>query len=80
MNSLRVSSYIVVNALVCCYLAFAAVAGAQDAAQRRPNVLFLRADDQRRDTIAAYGNPHIETPNLDRLVSEGFSFRQAYCR
>lgn len=43
-----------------------------------PNVLFLFADDQRADTIAAYGNPSIRTPNLDRLVERGFSFRSNY--
>lgn len=44
----------------------------------RPNVLFLFADDQRADTIGAWGNPHIRTPNLDRLTEEGFSFRTNY--
>lgn len=42
------------------------------------NVLFLFADDMRADTIAAHGNPHIKTPNLDRLVRRGFSFRGNY--
>ncbi|MDA2923618.1 sulfatase-like hydrolase/transferase [Acidobacteria bacterium AH-259-L09] len=45
----------------------------------RPNVLFLFSDDQRTDTIAAYGNRHIRTPSLDRLVQQGVSFRRAYC-
>ncbi len=51
-----------------------------DAAQAttRPNVLFLFADDQRADTIAAWGNPNIRTPNLDRLAAAGFSFRNNY--
>ena len=44
----------------------------------RPNVLFLFADDQRADTIAALGNSIIATPNLDRLVRSGVSFRRAY--
>jgi arylsulfatase A-like enzyme len=48
------------------------------AADRKPNVLFLFADDQRADTIAAHGNPHIETPNLDQLARNGFSFRGNY--
>jgi arylsulfatase A-like enzyme len=48
------------------------------AADKRPNILFLFADDQRADTIAAWGNPHIKTPNLDKLVSQGFSFRGNY--
>jgi arylsulfatase A-like enzyme len=45
----------------------------------RPNVLFLFADDQRADTIAAWGNRTIQTPTLDRLVARGFSFRNNYC-
>src|SRR4051794_11464104 len=53
-------------------------AHAADAASR-PNVLFLFADDQRADTIAALGNPVIQTPNLDGLVRQGFVFRNAYC-
>ena len=44
-----------------------------------PNILLLFADDQRPDTIAAHGNPYIRTPNLDRLVAQGYSFRRAYC-
>jgi arylsulfatase A-like enzyme len=44
----------------------------------RPNILFLFADDQRADTIAAHGNAHIQTPNIDRLAAKGFSFRRNY--
>jgi arylsulfatase A-like enzyme len=44
----------------------------------RPNVLFLFADDQRADTIAALGNTIIKTPNLDRLVRKGVAFDRAY--
>ncbi|MBO9608297.1 MAG: sulfatase-like hydrolase/transferase [Paenibacillaceae bacterium] len=42
---------------------------------KKPNLLFLIMDDQRADTIHALGNPVIHTPNLDRLASEGISFR-----
>ncbi len=48
------------------------------AATGKPNILFLFADDQRADTIAALGNPVIKTPNLDRLVHDGLSFTRAY--
>jgi arylsulfatase A-like enzyme len=51
---------------------------AAPAAARRPNILFLFADDMRADTIAAHGNPHIRTPTLDDLARRGFSFRNAY--
>src|SRR5271155_5694370 len=47
-------------------------------ASGQPNVLFLFADDQRADTIAALGNSVIKTPNLDRLVKKGVAFDRAY--
>lgn len=49
----------------------AAPAPAQERRPSRPNILFLLADDQRPDTIAALGNPRIRTPNLDALVRRG---------
>lgn len=63
----------------------AAVATAVDSARagdrpaKRPHVIFLFADDQRADTIAALGNPHIKTPHLDELATSGMVFRNAYC-
>lgn len=51
---------------------------ARAADAKGPNVLFLFADDQRADTIAALGNKHIKTPNLDRLVKSGLAFDRAY--
>jgi arylsulfatase len=42
------------------------------------NVLLITADQMRFDAIAAHGNPYIRTPNLDRLVASGVTFRRAY--
>ncbi len=47
-------------------------------AESKPNILLVVSDDQRPDTIAALGNPVIETPHLDRLVARGTSFSRAY--
>lgn len=45
---------------------------------RRPNLLFLFTDEQRRDTLGAYGNSLIQTPNLDRLAARSTVFERAY--
>lgn len=45
-----------------------------------PNILWICTDQQRFDTIHALGNPHINTPNIDRLVGNGVSFSNAYCQ
>src|SRR5262249_62435902 len=44
----------------------------------RPDILFIMTDQQRFDTIAALGNSHIYTPNMDRLVQRGITFSNAY--
>lgn len=47
---------------------------------RRPNILWYCTDQQRFDTIAALGNAHIKTPNLDRLVAQSTVFTHAFCQ
>ncbi len=44
----------------------------------QPNILVICTDQQRFDAVGAYGNPHIQTPNLDRLASEGVLFENCY--
>ena len=46
-------------------------------AERR-NLVFICTDQQRTDTMAAYGNDWIETPNLNDLSSRSFIFENAY--
>jgi len=60
-------------------LALSSVSAKADEPTRRPNVLFLYSDDQRADTIAALGNDHIRTPNLDALTKRGTALTRAYC-
>ena len=43
-----------------------------------PNIVFIFADDQCFDTIAAMGNEEVETPNLDRIAKRATTFSHAY--
>mgnify|MGYP002851419122 CR=1 FL=1 len=45
-----------------------------------PNILWYCTDQQRFDTIAALGNPHVHTPTIDSLVAEGMAFTTCYCQ
>ena len=63
--------------LAAVFLALLAPLSAADAA-RRPNVLFIMADDYRPE-LAAYGSPAV-TPNLDRLARRAVRFDRAYCQ
>ena len=45
----------------------------------RPNIIFIMTDQQRFDTIGAWGYDYAITPAMDRLATEGLSFRNAFC-
>lgn len=45
----------------------------------RPHIILIMTDQQRVDTIGAWGCQHMVTPAMDRLAREGLSFRRAYC-
>ena len=44
----------------------------------RPNLVFFLADDLRPDCLGVLGHPMVKTPNLDKLLANGFIFRNAY--
>ena len=52
--------------------------GGAAAKRRKPNLLFIWTDEQRADTMAAYGNTTIHAPNLNKLAAESLVFRNAY--
>lgn len=45
----------------------------------RPNVLLIMSDDL-NTALSGYGHPQCNTPQLDRLASQGVSFRRMYCQ
>jgi len=45
----------------------------------RPDILMIAIDDL-RPMLGCYGDPHIRTPNIDRLAKRGFVFERAYCQ
>ncbi|MEN6428754.1 MAG: sulfatase-like hydrolase/transferase [Phycisphaerales bacterium] len=46
---------------------------------RHPNIVLIVADDHGRGDLGCYGNPVIQTPNLDKLAAEGVRFTNAFC-
>ncbi len=49
------------------------------AAEKRPNVLFIAVDDMRCE-LGCYGAAHVKSPNMDQLASSGVLFTRAYCQ
>ena len=48
------------------------------AAAQRPNVLLILVDDL-KPALGCYGDPHAQTPHIDRLAARGLRFELAYC-
>ncbi len=47
--------------------------------QDKPNILFIITDQQAQNAMGAYGNPYLQTPNMDALAEAGIRFGQSYC-
>lgn len=45
---------------------------------KKPNIIFILADDLGYGDIGAYGQTKIRTPNLDRMAAEGMKFTAHY--
>jgi arylsulfatase A-like enzyme len=60
-------------------VAFSTATKGQSATPKeRPNILFIMTDDHSYQTLSAYDNSLIETPNLDRIANDGVIFRNSF--
>ncbi len=55
---------------------FSALCGASG---KQPNIILFVSDDHGLDALGCYGNPVVQTPNMDQLAAEGVRFTRAYC-
>jgi len=53
---------------------------ARDTQPAARNVLFIMADQLRRDYLSCYGARHLATPNIDALAARGVRFDNAYAQ
>jgi len=69
----------IVILLVVSYLIAGCTGSQQEAtSSETPNIIFILTDDQRWDALGYAGNEIIETPEIDKLASEGTYFRKAF--
>ena len=67
-----------ISRLLLITLGVALIAGVVSAAERRPNIVFILADDLGWNGLGVTGNRGVDTPHLDRLAAHGMRFTQAY--
>ena len=46
--------------------------------EKRMNILFIMCDDHSYQTISAYDNRYISTPNIDRIANDGVKFANSF--
>lgn len=51
---------------------------ANELSAKKPNLIFVLIDDMGWRDLCCYGSRYYETPNIDRLASEGMMFTEAY--
>ncbi|MFT5130428.1 MAG: arylsulfatase A-like enzyme [Rhodothermales bacterium] len=54
------------------------LAGMSLAFAQRPNVIFIKSDDQRFDSLGMTGHPVTQTPHIDQLAKDGVFFENAF--
>lgn len=59
-------------------LLFFLLSGICARSQQQPNIILIVSDDHSYQTISAYGNKLISTPNIDRIAREGAIMNKAY--
>ena len=47
---------------------------------KKPNILFIIADDLTATAVSSYENKISKTPNIDKLAKEGIQYSKAYCQ
>lgn len=58
--------------------AFLTLGGALAAAERKPNVILIMADDFGYEAVTANGGQSYQTPHLDRMAATGMRFEHCY--
>lgn len=60
-------------------LAFNLISEDARGSERPPNVVVIMADDLGYGDLSCYGATSVQTPNIDRLASQGQRFTSGYC-
>lgn len=63
-----------ITALIYCLLIISCASIKAQQKNEKPNIIFIFADDWGYGDLSAHGSTWIETPNIDKMISEGMDF------
>lgn len=75
---MKTQSFILRAGITAAGLAGALFAGVIQAAERKPNIVLIMADDFGYEAVTANGGESYQTPHLDRLAATGMRFEQCH--
>lgn len=80
LRTLKVQANLWVAVLTVCFVqtTIAQVAGQAVDKPKRPNVIYILADDLGYGDMSCYGQEKFKTPNIDALAKQGMQFSQHY--
>lgn len=71
-------SYVITGMAGVFTASLAGCSGNSSAGDKKPNIVFIIADDMGYNDLGCYGQKIIETPNIDALAKNGIRFTQYY--
>jgi len=69
---------VTIATLILAWLLIGTNSGLPSAAARKPNIIFIHADDLGYGDLSSYGQRNFKTPNIDALAAAGTRFTQYY--
>ncbi len=78
LNHFTIQALFIVILLLCAQLIIAQKTKVKSLFKKRPNIIYIYADDLGYGELGCYGQQKIKTPNLDKIADEGIKFTQHY--
>jgi len=73
---LTITTILLIGLLSACKNSTKNTTGSEDT--KKPNIIFILADDQRNDVLSIAGHPIVKTPTIDKLAENGIRFTNAF--
>jgi arylsulfatase A len=67
-----------IAAVVCALIVVSSTVSLAQVTVKKPNIVFILADDVGREVLGCYGGQSYKTPNLDKLAASGAKFEHCY--